>query len=167
MCSGKHWREQGGDRDLQWSEVEHADRAVLRCVPTCLTWRRGQGRCGGAPERVEGSRGRRWLRWRTAVLSDALGTEGKSEAEDGEDLGEEWRETRGLGGALGGGQRRGGRGGSKQLPGGHACSPCSLSPLPPGEGDDWQRPVGPGHCWAGVGRQVSQVNSFSYFLFLF
>ena len=63
------------------------------------------------------------------------------------------------------GSSRGGRGGSKQLPGGHARSPCSLSPLPPGEGDDWQRPVGPGHCWAGVGRQVSL--SLTLFSFLF
>ena len=101
------------------------------------------------------------------MLSSALGTEGESETEDGEELGENGERPGGLGGALGGGQRRGGRGGSKQLPSGHARSPCSLSPLPPGEGDDWQRLVGPGHCWAMVGHQVSQVNSFSYFLFLF
>ena len=32
-------------------------------------------------------------------------------------------------------------------------------------GDDWQRPVGPGHCWAGVGRQVSQVKVFLFPVF--
>ena len=72
-CSGKHRSERGGERDLRRSEVEDGDRAVLRCVPACLTWRRGRGRCGGAPGLVGEARGRRWTRQRRAAATVAFG----------------------------------------------------------------------------------------------
>mgnify|MGYP000930942414 CR=1 FL=1 len=164
-CSGKHRSERGGERDLRRSEVEDGDRAVLRCVPACLTWRRGRGRCGGAPGLVGEARGRRWTRQRRAAAMAPLGFGRESERERGRERARASRGSRGSVASQRESRATRGQPG-RQLPAWHAAAPWLSSPLPSGRRKKTPlpsvgRPGGWAARWLGLAQGRPRFVSFS------
>ena len=146
-CSGKHWSERGGERDLRRWEVEDDDVEALGGVRRCTARRGGRGILGGALGHLRASPGWRCPRWWRAAATEAFG--GKNRG-GGERSGERSRRRGGVVAPSRCNGEEPGRQGGRRWPRrvaarvGHAPSPTGARRKATGE-----RLVGWAASWAG------------------
>ena len=153
-CSGKHWSERGGERDLRRWEVEDDDVEALGGVRRCTARRGGRGILGGALGHLRASPGWRCPRWWRAAATEAFGRE---EQRRGRAFGGERGRAGRLWGSRGIVQTR--RGGARQAGREEVAAACSCARRARALAY-WREEEGDRRAPGGLGRQLGRPGGF-------